>query len=161
MLQYDFEASVGYWIFSTAHELSQRMNCELAEHGITYRQWEVLAWLSFRGTISQAELAQHMLVEAPTLVGVLDRMERDGWIERVPDESDRRKKLIRPTPQVEPVWAKMVDCAMRVRREATAGISEEKLQTVREVLQTMRRNLSGDQRVDRLARQPVAVNHPA
>ena len=43
LLKYDFHNSAGYWIFSTAHEMSQRMNDELAELGITFRQWEVLA----------------------------------------------------------------------------------------------------------------------
>jgi MarR family transcriptional regulator for hemolysin len=155
MLPYDFEASVGYWIFSTAHELSQKLNEQLAEHGITYRQWEVLVWLSFAGECSQNELAARMLIEAPTLVGVLDRMERDGWIQRVPDAADRRRKLIRPTAQVESVWAKMVGCALSVRQQATAGIAEEDLQTVREVLAKMRRNLSGEQVVDRLAQQEM------
>ena len=32
------------------------------------------------GELSQTELAAKMMVEPPTLVGILDRMERDGWI---------------------------------------------------------------------------------
>lgn len=157
MLQYDFEASVGYWVFSTAHEMQQRLNLELAAHGITIRQWEVLVWLSFAGEMSQADLAHRMHIEAPTLVGVLDRMERDGWIVRMPDKRDRRKKLVQATEQVEPVWAKMVACALRVREKAVEGITDEQLSTVREVLEMMRQNLAGESRVDRLARpQPQA-----
>ncbi len=153
MLDYDFEESVGYWVFSTAHQLSQTMNEELAALGITYRQWEVLVWISMVGATSQSELARHMRIEAPTLVGVLDRMERDGWIRRTPDPCDRRKKLVQGTEQVEAVWAKMVDCARRVRARATEGIDEATLATVREALATMRRNLGGDS--DRLANAPA------
>jgi len=142
MLHYDFEASPGYWIFATAHALQNRLNEELAEHGITLRQWEVLVWLSYLGESSQSELAQCMRIEAPTLVGVLDRMERDGWIERETAPSDRRRKRIRPTERVEPVWSKMVACARRVRAEAIAGIDEKKLNVMREVLETMRANLA-------------------
>ena len=144
MLDYDFEESVGYWIFSTAHQMSQTMNEELAALGITYRQWEVLVWISLVGETSQSELARLMRIEAPTLVGVLDRMERDGWIRRTPDPHDRRKKLVQGTEQVEPVWAKMADCARRVRAQATEGIDEATLAVVREALATMRRNLGGD-----------------
>lgn len=158
MLQYDFESSVGYWIFATAHEFQQKLNEELSKHGITYRQWEVLVWLSFAGESSQSELAQRMHIEAPTLVGVLDRMERDGWITRATDDRDRRRKVIRVSPQVEPVWARMVDCAKGVRAQAIEGVSEAELQTVRNVLNRMRQNLAGDQVVDRLAR---AVEEPA
>lgn len=142
MLQFDFENSVGYWVFATKHELSRALNDELSAHGITYRQWEVLAWISFSPDLSQCELAENMSIEAPTLVGVLDRMERDGWIQRVPGETDRRRKLIRPTQKVEPLWAKMVDCAHRVRARATEGLSVEQLDQMRDTLATIRANLT-------------------
>jgi len=159
MLRYDFEHSLGYWVFSTAHQMQQRMNEELAAHGITYRQWEVLAWLSFAGECPQTELAHRMHIEAPTLVGVLDRMERDGWIRRAADASDRRRKIVQPTARVEPVWAKMVECARRVRAEAIEGVGETELQTVKDVLQRVRRNLAGEKSVDSLARrQPEATS---
>ncbi|MEN1678056.1 MAG: MarR family transcriptional regulator [Planctomycetota bacterium] len=148
MLKYDFHNSVGYWIFSTAHEMSQRMNDELADLDITFRQWEVLGWLSFFGEISQADLAKGMLIEPPTLAGILDRMERDDWIERTPDPADGRRKIVRPTDRVEPVWSKMVERARRVRSEATAGISPADLETTRKTLEQMRRNLAGDERID-------------
>lgn len=141
MLQYDFEASIGYWIFATAHELGRAMNEELAAHGITFRQWEVLALISLTGEQSQSELAERMKIEAPTLVGVLDRMERDGWIQRVPDQKDRRRKLIHPTERVEPVWNKMVECALRTRRRALQDFSQAEIDQMRGFLQRMRRNL--------------------
>lgn len=141
MLQYDFEASIGYWIFATAHELGRAMNEELAAHGITFRQWEVLALISLTGEQSQSELAERMKIEAPTLVGVLDRMERDGWIQRVPDQKDRRRKLIHPTERVEPVWNKMVECALRTRRRAMQDFSQAEIDQMRGFLERMRSNL--------------------
>ena len=144
MLQYDYENSVGYWIFTAAHALSCTLNEELETLGITRRQWEVLGWISFQGEMSQTELAERMGIESPTLVGVLDRMERDGWIQRIPSETDRRKKLIRPTEQVEPVWAKMVACGLRIRERATHGLSEDQLQQLRETLSVLRNNLTAD-----------------
>lgn len=141
MLQFDFENSVGYWIFATAHELACAMNDELAALGITHRQWQVLAWISYEGELSQSELAERMGIEAPTLVGVLDRMERDEWIQRVPSETDRRKKLIRPTERVEPVWQKMIECGLRIRMKATQGLSPEQLEQLRSILAVMRSNL--------------------
>ncbi len=142
MLQFDFENSIAYWIFSTAHQLACTINEELAELGITHRQWEVLAWISFAGEMSQTELAAKMGIEAPTLVGVLDRMERDGWIVRVPSEVDRRKKLIRTTERVEPVWAQMLSRGAGIRMRCTKGLTEEQLVMLRQVLSQMRDNLS-------------------
>ncbi len=152
MLKFDFENSVGYWIFATAHQMACAMNERLQELGITHRQWEVLGWLSFEGALSQTELAERIGIESPTLVGVLDRMERDGWIQRVPSETDRRKKIIHPTERVEPVWAKMVACGLDVRAKATKGLSEDQLRNLRETLQVMR---------DNLAAGPTSREHPA
>lgn len=141
MLQFDFENSVAYWIFATAHDLACTINEEFASLGITHRQWEVLAWISYLGELSQTELAYKMGIEAPTLVGVLDRMERDGWIQRVPSEVDRRKKLIRVTERVEPVWAQMVERGLQIRARALEGVSAEQIDSLRETLAIMRRNL--------------------
>ena len=141
MLDYDFENSVGYWVFATAHALACAMNDELAAHGITSRQWEVLACTSHDGELSQSELAERMHIEAPTLVGVLDRMERDGWIQRVTDENDRRRKLIRPTAQAEEQWAHMVACGLAVRARATQHLDEDDLRKLRETLKLMCENM--------------------
>ena len=144
MLRFDFENSVGYWVFSTTHELSRALNAELAAHGITYRQWEVLAWTALDPEMSQCQLAERMSIEAPTLVGVLDRMARDGWIERVSSPHDRRKKIIRPTSKVEPLWEKMVSCAHEVRSRATAGLPAEDLAKLKSMLAHIRKNLEAE-----------------
>jgi DNA-binding MarR family transcriptional regulator len=155
MLEFDFDQSVGYWVFAATQDISRVMNDELAAHGITQRQWETLAWVARHGEISQGELAECMSIEAPTLVGVLDRMERDGWIQRVPAESDRRKKLIRATERVEPLWAMMVECAHRVRARATEGLSPEQIIQLRDLLTHIRMNLGG--KVDELTPTNVPV----
>jgi MarR family transcriptional regulator for hemolysin len=141
LLDYDFEASIGYWVVMTSQALERALNEELAPHGVTYRQWQVLCWLALKGDLTQAELAAHMRIEPATLVGVLDRMERDGWITRQVSGSDRRKKIIRPTLRVEPVWKKITACARRVRARATRGLSPRDLQRTRDVLATMQNNL--------------------
>lgn len=134
MLEYDFEESIGYWLTVTTQAMHRALTEELAPHGVTYRQAQVLAWLAVEGDLSQSELAAKMLVEPPTLVGILDRMERDGWITRNSCSSDRRKKLIRPTAAAQPAWEKFTECARRVRTRATAGLSDEEVETLKTLL---------------------------
>jgi MarR family transcriptional regulator for hemolysin len=141
VLEYDFEESIGYWVYMTSRMIEQAMNDEIAGHGITYRQFQVLAWLALEGNLSQNQLADRMRIEAPTLVGILDRMEQQEWIERQPDTRDRRKKIITPTAKVRPVWERMTACARRVRAQAAEGISVEELELVKSVLTRMQDNL--------------------
>ena len=141
MLQYDFEQSVGCWLIRASQAYERALNAELAPRGITFRQVQVLGWLAHEGDLSQTELADRMHVEPPTLVGILDRMERDGWISRQDCPTDRRKKIIRVEQQAEPVWAEIVSCARDVRARAVAGLEPEQIQTLREVLDKVFENL--------------------
>ena len=132
MLHFDFEHSVGYWIFAATQDVCCAMNEELAAHGITYRQWETLAWVSKDGEMSQSELAERMSIEAPTLVGVLDRME-PRWL----DSAAFRRRTIgaKTDPTHAPGRAAVgqngqiahTACAGR----ATKGLSEEQLRQLR------------------------------
>ena len=151
MLQYDFEESVGYWVVMTAHALQKALNEELAPHGITYRQWQVLAWLALEGPVSQAELADRMDIEPATLVSVLGRMERDGWITREDCLTDRRKRLVHPTPRAKPVWERGAACARRVRATATRGFEPEEVERVKTLLGRMLENLQADHPLEHAA----------
>jgi len=148
--QYDFENSVGYWICMTAHAMQRALNEELAPHGITYRQFQVLAWLAMEGCLSQTELADHMDIEPATLVSVLNRMERDGWVTREECATDRRKRLVRPTARANPIWDKGVACAVRVRERATVGFNDEQRDQLKSLLGAVLENLTG-------AREPAAA----
>jgi MarR family transcriptional regulator for hemolysin len=141
VLRYDFDQSVIYWICSTAHALERALNVELAPHGITYRQWQVLAWLALEGELTQSDLADRLQVEAPTLAGILDRMERDGWILRTECPGDRRRKRIKPTERVAPVWETIAAAARRIRTRAATGQSPEALASLIGMLQQVQASL--------------------
>jgi MarR family transcriptional regulator, transcriptional regulator for hemolysin len=142
VLHFDFQESIGYWLTLATQAYHRAISESISPHGITYRQSLVLAWLAIEGELSQAELASKMLVEPPTLVGILDRMERDGWITRNDCPSDRRKKLIRATDAAEPTWEKIAECGKTVRAQATEGLNPNEISTLKELLGKVARNLN-------------------
>ena len=142
MLEYDFENSIGYWICQCSHAFQRAFNDELAPQGVTFRQAQVLGCLALEGRLSQTDLAERMRIEPPTLVGILDRMERDGWIRRGPDKADRRKKLIEPQPAAKPVWTKIVAVAKRVRTRAARGMTSSQLAQLKKLLGMVQANLA-------------------
>lgn len=141
MLEYDFENSVGFWVCQASHALQRAFNEELAPQGVTYRQAQVLGCLALEGQLAQTDLAERMRIEPPTLVGILDRMERDGWIRRDGDKTDRRRKFIQPTAAAKPVWTKIVAAAKRVRTRASAGLSAAQLAQLKKLLGMVQANL--------------------
>ena len=141
MLQYDFEDSVGYWIWTTSRAIERAMAAELRPLGMTFRQFQVLAALVLHGPVSQSEVAAFLQIEPPTLTGVLDRMERDGWIERVACPHDGRRKLVRPLPQAVPVWERVTERARAVRARAVLGFDDAARLELRDALARIRQNL--------------------
>jgi len=143
VLQYDFDNSVGYWLTLTTQSIRRVLAQELARENITLRQFEVLAWIAAEGEQPQVKLAERMDIEAPTLTGILNRMEQNGWLERRCCPEDRRRKLLRVTPQAKAVWEQMADCARRVREQAISGLSSSQLTVFRQICETIRGNLPG------------------
>jgi MarR family transcriptional regulator for hemolysin len=139
---HDFENSVGYWICMASRAFERAMNDELAPRGITYRQAQVLWHLAHEGSLAQTDLAERMRIEPPTLVGILDRMEREGWIRRESDAQDRRRKLITPQAKAKPVWSKIIDCCNHVRTRGDQGLSLEEQQLLKSLLGRIINNLS-------------------
>jgi len=146
MLHFDYSEDLLYWIISTSNMVQRVMNDALIPIGMTFRQAEVLGWLALEGRpISQAELARRMQVAAPTLGGIVDRMERDGWIVREPCPEDRRKILLKPTERVEPVWEQMLSIGLQVRDRATVGFSAEQVAGLMKSLAAFQENLRKDE----------------
>lgn len=141
MRKYDFEESIGYWLHNGREAYFRALEDELQPYNITYRQCQVLGILNLHGAQTQAELASHMRIEPPTLVGVLDRMQRDGWVKRTPVKDDRRKWLIQSTPAANEAWETIVECAHRIRKRAVEGLSQRQVDSLRGLLETVTKNL--------------------
>jgi len=147
MLQYDFEESVGYWLTLATQSYHRLLTEEMSPYGITYRQSQVLGWLAIEKKLTQARLAEKMMIEPPTLAGILDRMERCGWITRDHCDTDRRKKWIRATAEAEPAWEKIVACAKKIRERAAEGLSDQQRAELRRLLRHVNDNCQSERGV--------------
>lgn len=77
----------------------RRVTKEVArELGLTGPQVSAIKILETFGDISLSELSDRMSARNSTITGVVDRMERNGLVERIRSEEDRRVTLIRLTP---------------------------------------------------------------
>lgn len=77
--------------------MAQQLADELHPAGVAIGQWAVLMFLWSQDGMSQAELSRVVAIEPPTMVRTVDRMVRDGLVERRPDLTDRRVSRIHLT----------------------------------------------------------------
>lgn len=87
----------GRLLSTAARVVEHRWNEGLADFGLTHAGFGVLAHL-MTGPLSQHEVAGRTRVEDQTMSRTLDRLEREGHVERVQDARDRRRRLVSLTP---------------------------------------------------------------
>jgi DNA-binding MarR family transcriptional regulator len=76
---------------------------------------------------SQAELANALHVNKATLVGLLNRAEAEGWLNRVQVERDRRRHVIRLTPEGEKTVNRLSRQMQRHEQQYLDLFSEDEL----------------------------------
>lgn len=69
----------------------------VAQYGITGPQLVCLVTLCDEGAMTSAELSRKVFVSASTITGIIDRLERAGYVSRTRDDIDRRRVLLQPT----------------------------------------------------------------
>lgn len=69
--------------------------------GLTFARYEVLMLLLFsrEGRLPLGKIGERLQVHAASVTNAIDRLERDGLVERQPNPRDRRGTLARLTPK--------------------------------------------------------------
>nr|AYM53939.1 MarR family transcriptional regulator [Corallococcus coralloides] len=70
-------------------------------------QVHALLWLGTDGALTMGELARRLGVTEKTVTGVVDRLEREGYLMRERSASDRRVVHCRLTPEGQATWGKL------------------------------------------------------
>jgi MarR family transcriptional regulator for hemolysin len=130
---------IGLLLNDTSRAWHAKLDGRLRPLGLSQGKWRTLVHLSKGGDqLSQSELAARMAIEEPTLVGLLRRLENDGWIKRQGASHDRRCKNVRLARKSGTVLDQIFDTARRLRHELIADIPKRDLQTCMRVLRRIR-----------------------
>ena len=96
----EIDAMAAVTSISRAHQIVLgRVNAALAPLGLTFSRYEALALLSFTrtGALPLSRMGERLQVHPTSVTSTIDRLERDGLVERQPHDTDRRTTLARIT----------------------------------------------------------------
>lgn len=103
----------------------QAINDELAKIGFSDAVWTPLFYLArFGDGISQKDLAGRAGLDTSSLVRILDILERDGQVSRVPDEKDRRSKRIVLTEKGRDSFVRIQSVLATAETELLSGLND-------------------------------------
>ena len=119
--------------------LLARLNELLGPLGLTFPRYEALMLLSFTrsGTLPMGKVGERLQVHRTSVTNIIDKLEADGLVRRVPHEADRRTTL-----------AEITDAGRDVAERATkllnadsfglAALGGDEQERLTELLRTLR-----------------------
>jgi len=109
----------------------------LSPFGLTPPQYFVFNALWMGDGISVGELGERVSLDSSTLTGIIDRMERSGYVERRPNPDDRRSVLVFLTARAREVGPRILEFADELDANLRHPFSREEMATFERVLRVL------------------------
>jgi MarR family transcriptional regulator for hemolysin len=126
-------------VHTTARGWRLLIDKQLKHLGIGQAGWMTIAMIAKSGEpMSQRALADLVGVEGPSMVSMLDRLEREGLVTRAPSPTDRRVKLVHLTEAGTTLYQQVREQAQAVRTALLGDIDPDQLKAATELLELLR-----------------------
>lgn len=130
-----------YQLYRLTNRLNQRLQARLRSQGVKPSRWRVLSVLRSRGTLTIGKIADHTLMEQPTVSRVIIQLEKEGLATRQVSAGDSRATEVSLTPAGIRKLDAIVTTAHHHQQEALAGLSPAELDTLRAILGRIEQNI--------------------
>ena len=157
----DLKESIGLLLKTSAKTWEKAADIELrTRFGLIGLKWKIIVVLSIKEGITQKHVADMAFVEAPTLVPVIDKMEKEGYLTRRADPNDRRNNLIFMTEKSRKIVDPIIDCILEIRNMGLNKISKKDMEIAKKVLEQISANTEEFIRQKGEAIDPDLWNNP-
>ena len=142
----------GYTIVDVARLLRRVFDRRALHLGLTRAQWRAMHRINLSPGLSQTQLAEDLDLEAIAVGRVVDRLVKEGFVERRADPADRRRWNLFPAARFDEMMANIVRIAGTLSDDLLAGVPPEDVQRLLAVLGKVRSTLD---ELDRASKPPA------
>lgn len=124
----------GYCLYKSAMRMREGLDHGLTSLKIIAPQLGILLILKNHGALSQIELGSSMAIDRASMVKMLDGLEKLGFIERRPNQKDRRENLIALTSAGMAAEKKAGTVVKQVERRLLSKFSTQEAEILRTLI---------------------------
>jgi DNA-binding MarR family transcriptional regulator len=126
--------------FRAGTEVLHRRFAERGHPEIRPPHGNVMQFLDDAGT-TVSVLAERAQITKQSMAELVVHLERLGYVERAPDPSDRRAKLVRATPRGKQLYAIARDVVAEIEADWTKRLGKTKMRQLRALLEELNAGL--------------------
>lgn len=134
---YDLDAQVGF-LLRQAYQRHATIFSNLFGDEFTPTQWAATAKLREVGECSQNHLGRLTAMDVATIKGVVQRLEKRGYVGLRPDLVDRRRLVVGLTDEGHAAYERCAATALQVTRETLSPLRSEERDTIARLLMALR-----------------------
>lgn len=117
------------------------LRLKLEDAGISHGYKQIIFHLAHNDGVTQSELTKMAHLSAPSVSVTVDKMEREGLVEKRPDELDGRQTRISLTDAGRETDKRMLENIKSTEKTALAGFKASEIETLKKLLVRVYDNL--------------------
>lgn len=127
--------NLSYLIIKLSRFLKGALDKRLQEYDVTSTQFSVLNQIYYKnGNITSAEIANRLESDRPTISGVINRLEKNGLLEKVENSDDKRSVYLKLNHQSLKLVEELRNISDQVDKEIFGVLTEKEHSKMEEYL---------------------------
>jgi len=122
------DSQLCFSLYTVANALTRKYRPYLKEFDLTYPQFIVLLSLYDKDNISLKELSENTLIDAGTLTPLVQKLEANDFLKRIPVPEDERMKKVVLTQKAADLKEQIIDIPDKIR--CSMSMNDEELDLI-------------------------------
>lgn len=133
---------IGYLIKTINDKIKVKADADLNTYELTLSQSRVLTFLNSKGgQATQKEIEEFLEVSHPTVVGIVSRMEQNGYVTTWLAPKQQRSKMVRLTEKAQTIAEELVRMVQNQEETMLRGLTQEQITELAKMLLVIYENL--------------------
>ena len=133
---------IGHLLKLISDGIKARFDTSLKEHDLTCSQLRILGYLNkSNGNVTQKQLEEFLGVSHPTVVGLINRLEKNGFVRTHFDKSDKRHKIISEDEKAVALSIQMENQRSQIEATLLTGLTADEINELERMLNIVYSNI--------------------